>query len=143
MPEYFECKKINKRNNVLHNNIIVNHFLRKTERLLTPPRICRSRPQSTHDNSPLPARYQIKNDNSPVLQDSLPDFERGFRPACEIKTGILNPRTTSCRPGISRSSLKYLRHSRMAYAFCASHFENSKQLAQILYPFGTGKPVPN
>ena len=39
--------------------------------------------------------------------------------------------------------MKYFRQNRMAYAFCASHFENSKQLAQILYPFGTGKPVPN
>ena len=34
--------------------------------------------------------------------------------------------------------LKYL-----AYAFCTSRSENSKQLAQILYPFGTGKPVSN
>lgn len=32
---------------------------------------------------------------------------------------------------------------RMAYAFCTSHFENSKCPVQILYPFGTGKPVPN
>lgn len=39
--------------------------------------------------------------------------------------------------------MKYFRQNRMAYAFCADHFENSKQLAQILYPFGTGKPVPN
>ena len=39
--------------------------------------------------------------------------------------------------------MKYFRQNRMAYAFCASHFENSKQLAQILYPFGTGKPIPN
>ena len=39
--------------------------------------------------------------------------------------------------------MKYFRQNRMAYAFCAGHFENLKQLAQILYPFGTGKPVPN
>lgn len=34
MPEYSEYKKMNKRNNTLHNIIIVNHFLRKTEKLL-------------------------------------------------------------------------------------------------------------
>ena len=36
---------------------------------------------------------------------SLPDFERGFRPACEVKTGTFDPRTTFCRPVIPRSSL--------------------------------------
>ena len=30
-------------------------------------------------------------------------FERGFRPTCEVKTGIFDPRTTFCRPGASRS----------------------------------------
>ena len=39
--------------------------------------------------------------------------------------------------------MKYFRKNRMAYAFCTSHFEDSKRSAQILYPFGTGKPVPN
>ena len=39
--------------------------------------------------------------------------------------------------------MKYFRQNRMAYAFCTSHFEDSKRSAQILYPFGTGKPVPN
>ena len=39
--------------------------------------------------------------------------------------------------------MKYFRQNRMAYAFCTSHFENSKCPVQILYPFGTGKPVPN
>lgn len=36
---------------------------------------------------------------------SLPDFERGFRPACEVKTGTFDPRTTFCRPVIPHSSL--------------------------------------
>ena len=36
---------------------------------------------------------------------SLPDFEWGFRPACEVKTGTFDPRTTFCRPVIPRSSL--------------------------------------
>ena len=44
-------------------------------------------------------------DNSPALPDSLPDFERGFRPACEVKTGTFDPRTTFGRPWASRSSL--------------------------------------
>ena len=39
--------------------------------------------------------------------------------------------------------MKYFRQSRMAYAFCTSHFEDSKRPLQILYPFSTGKPVPN
>ena len=32
-------------------------------------------------------------------------FERGFRPACEVKTGTFDPRTTFGRPGIPRSPL--------------------------------------
>ena len=105
MPEYFECKKINKKNNTLHNIIIVNYFLQKTERLLTPPRLCRSRPQSTHDNSPLPARYQnkydtsplavsaryqIKNDASLALPESLPNLaeadKRSRKAECSART---------------------------------------------------------
>jgi len=43
--------------------------------------------------------------NSPAKLDSLLDFERGFRPACEIRTGIFDPRTTFCRLGTSRSPL--------------------------------------
>ena len=31
----------------------------------------------------------------------------------------------------------------MAYAFCASRFDTSKRSTQILYPFGSDKPVPN
>ena len=81
---------------------------------LMPPRSCRIRHQSTHDNSPLPARYQIKNDNSPVLQDSLPDFERGFRPACEVKTGTFDPRTTFCRPGGLPLSVNIVRRYRLS-----------------------------
>ena len=48
--------------------------------------------------------YFIFN-NSPAKLDSLLDFERGFRPACEIRTGIFDPRTTFCRLGTSRSLL--------------------------------------
>ena len=43
--------------------------------------------------------------NSPAKLDSLLDFERGFRPAYEIRTGIFDPRTTFCRLGTSRSPL--------------------------------------
>lgn len=32
-------------------------------------------------------------DNSPVKLDSLPDFERGFKPACEVRIGIFDTRT--------------------------------------------------
>ena len=39
--------------------------------------------------------------------------------------------------------MKYFRQNRMAYAFCTSHFEDSKRSAQTLYLFGTSKPVPN
>ena len=39
------------------------------------------------------------------MQDSLPDFERGFRPAYEVKTGTFDPQTTFGRPGILRSPL--------------------------------------
>ena len=48
--------------------------------------------------------YSIFN-NSPAKLNSLLDFERGFRPACEIRTGIFDPRTTFCRLGTSRSPL--------------------------------------
>ena len=50
-------------------------------------------------------RYQIKNDNSPAKLDLLPDFVQGFKPACEVKIGIFDPRTIFYRPGIPRSSL--------------------------------------
>ena len=53
-------------------------------------------------------------------------------------TLLITATDISCPP-----YMKYFRQNRMAYAFCAGHFETSKQLAQILYPFGTGKPVPN
>jgi len=32
-------------------------------------------------------------DNSPAKLDSLPGFERGFRPACEVRIEIFDPRT--------------------------------------------------
>ena len=44
-------------------------------------------------------------DNSPAKLDSLPDFERGFKPACEVETGAFDPRTTFGRPGIPHSPL--------------------------------------
>lgn len=38
------------------------------------------------------------------LPGSLPDFERGFRPACEVN-GTFDPRTTFGRPWVSHSLL--------------------------------------
>lgn len=92
MPEYFECKKINKKNNTLHNIIIANYFLQKTERLLTPPRLCRSRYQTSQRLTSEAARLSVVH-------------EREFRPAYEVKTGTFDPQTTFGRSGISRSPL--------------------------------------
>ena len=49
----------------------------------------------------LGARAVSSIDNSPAKPDPLPDFEQGFRPACEVKTGTFYPRTTFGRPGAS------------------------------------------
>ena len=59
---------------------------------MVPPRLCRS-------------RYQFAQQMSSEAVKLSAVHERGFRPACEVKTGTFDPRTTFCRSWISSSSL--------------------------------------
>ena len=84
--------------------------------------------------------YFIFN-NSPAKLNSLLDFERGFRPACEIRTGIFDPRTTFCRPGTSRFPLINCYPWRYWYSFVAifSFFflvtKNTRQTLHLQHPW--------
>ena len=61
-------------------------------------------PTPTHASNYLQTDGQTSLITKPSA--SLPDFERGFRPICEVKPGIFDQRTT-LSAGDSRSSLKH------------------------------------
>ena len=111
MPEYSVYKK----DNALHNIIIVNYFLRKIERLSTPPRLCRSRSQASQRLTSEDARLSVVH-------------ELEFRPAYEVKTGTFDPQTTFGRPGIPRSPLT------SEQKFCKIEVKKNKKGCLKLFP---------
>lgn len=99
----------------------------KPRPILITPRLCRSRCQFAQQMSSeavkLSAVRLLPLTNEAARLSVVHErVGRGFRPTCEVKTGTFGPRTTSCRPVISRSQLivtKKTDHTLFMYSpFC-------------------------